>query len=400
MQPSGRTGTKEVIYGVPQRRWCKTCRTRQHDAVRNKKLRRAARLACPHCWQVTPGSVLWKVISSCSTKKTVPHDANWPASCDLLQKRTFFIWSSQKHNFQWHKLGCFNGSTSNGTNWSASSNLLQKGSLPMAQTGLLHLIWFASSNGASWFALFDFLQKIFPIAQTGLLHLIFSRKDRFQWHKLACFIGFSPKRITGLIHLIFSRKDHFQWQKLISFKSFPSHSMAQIDLFHLLFPQRVHFLWHHVLHCSPGPFCNSALSACCKTIYTVNLMLQILSFQLDHHIAFTRAPLNVRGLVMIFTQYTFNKLSFHPGSSYCSHARTTYVMDQGFSVPFEIFPCRIWSPTPQPAFARHRPSLYVGPLVQWWQQSLHPCSLKDDFWECLASIILNNCSVLSHRIPT
>ena len=58
VQPSGRTGTKEVIYGVPQRRWCKTCRTRQHDAVRNKKLRRAARLACPHCWQVTPGSVL------------------------------------------------------------------------------------------------------------------------------------------------------------------------------------------------------------------------------------------------------------------------------------------------------------------------------------------------------
>jgi hypothetical protein len=50
----------------------------------------------------------------------------------------------------------------------------------MAQTGLLHLIWFASSYGASWFALFDFLQKIFPIAQTGLLHLIFSRKDRFQ----------------------------------------------------------------------------------------------------------------------------------------------------------------------------------------------------------------------------
>ena len=86
-------------------------------------------------------------------------------------------------------------------------------------------------------------------------------------------------------------------------------------------------------------------------------------------IAFTRAPLNVRGLVMIFTQYTFNKLSFHPGSSYCSHARTTYVMDQGFSVPFEIFPCRIWSPTPQPAFARHRPSLYIGPLVQWRQQS-------------------------------
>ena len=76
----------------------------------------------------------------------------------------------KKHNFQWHKLGCFNGSTSNGTNWSASSNLLQKGSLPMAQAGLLHLIWSASSNGASWFALFDFLQKIFPIAQTGLLH--------------------------------------------------------------------------------------------------------------------------------------------------------------------------------------------------------------------------------------
>ena len=66
VQPSGRTGTKEVIYGVPQRRWCKTCRIRQHDAVRNKRLRRAARLACPHCWQVTPGSVLWKVISSCS----------------------------------------------------------------------------------------------------------------------------------------------------------------------------------------------------------------------------------------------------------------------------------------------------------------------------------------------
>jgi len=76
----------------------------------------------------------------------------------------------KKHNFQWHKLGCFNGSTSNGTNWSASSNLLQKGSLPMAQAGLLHLIWSASSNGASWFALFDFLKKIFPIAQTGLLH--------------------------------------------------------------------------------------------------------------------------------------------------------------------------------------------------------------------------------------
>ena len=120
VQPSGRTGTKEVIYGVPQRRWCKTCRTRQHDAVRHKKLRRAARLACPRCWQVTPGSVLWKVISSCSTKKTVPHDANWPASCDLLQKRTFFIWSSQKAqlpmaqagllqwiHFQWHKLVCF-----------------------------------------------------------------------------------------------------------------------------------------------------------------------------------------------------------------------------------------------------------------------------------------------------
>ena len=132
----------------------------------------------------------------------------------------------KKHNFQWHKLGCFNGSTSNGTNWSASSNLLQKGSLPMAQAGLLHLIWSASSNGASWFALFDFLQKNFQLRKLVCF--------------MVCFIRFSPKRITGLIHLIFARKDHFQWQKLISFKSFPSHStMAQIDLFHLLFPQRI-----------------------------------------------------------------------------------------------------------------------------------------------------------------
>ena len=29
-----------------------------------------------------------------------------------------------------------------------------------------------------------------------------------------------------------------------------------------------------------------------------------------------------------------------------------------------------------------------------------PLQFEDDFWECLASIMLNNCSVLSHRIPT
>ena len=29
-----------------------------------------------------------------------------------------------------------------------------------------------------------------------------------------------------------------------------------------------------------------------------------------------------------------------------------------------------------------------------------PLQFEDDFWECLASIILNNCSVLSHRILT
>ena len=196
------------------------------------------------------------------------------------------------------------------------------------------------------------------MTQTGVLHWIFSKKDN--WSDSSDFLEKRPLPMA---------KTHLLQVFSIAFNG-ANWSVSS------LVPPKGHFLWHHVLHCSPGPFCNSALSACCKTIYTVNLMLQILSFQLDHHIAFTRAPLNVRGLVMIFTQYTFNKLSFHPGSSYCSHARTTYVMDQGFSVPFEIFPCRIWSPTPQPAFARHRPSLYVGPLVQWWQQSLHPCSLK------------------------
>ena len=50
-----------------------------------------------------------------------------PTSVQLI----CFIWSSPKRTT----------STSNGTNWSASSHITQKGSLPMTRTHLLHLIF-------------------------------------------------------------------------------------------------------------------------------------------------------------------------------------------------------------------------------------------------------------------